>query len=89
MTYFCLSLSILKNEYVKIKMKIRRLTKKKQKKNHNFLFHFFFLFSFPNREPSKIFYSLEVLCSNTARTASGGKWILLHNDWEQIISDLL
>ena len=32
MTYFCLSLSILKNEYVKIKMKIWRLTKKKKKK---------------------------------------------------------
>ena len=53
-----------------------------------FLFPFLF-FIFSNREPGKSFHSLKVLCSNTARMASGRKWMLLDNDWEQRGSGLL
>ena len=79
--YFSLSLSV--------EIKIRRSTRKT---NDNFLFPFFlfiYFFIFSNREPDKSFYPFEVLCSNTARMASGGQWILLDNDWEQRSSGLL
>ena len=85
MIYLYFSPSLWKNEHSKISSELK--VSARHEKQTIIFFSFFFIFS--NREPSKSFFSVEVLCSNTARMASGGQWILLDNDWEQRSSGLL
>ena len=86
MIYLYFYPSLWKNEHSKISSELK-ISARHEKQTMNFFFLFFFIFL--NREPSKSFFSVEVLCSNTARMASGGQWILLDNDWEQRSSGLL
>ena len=85
MIYLYFSTSLWKNEHSKISSELKIARHEKQ----TIIFFFPFFLIFLNREPSKSFFSVEVLCSNTARMASGGQWILLDNDWEQRSSGLL
>ena len=55
---------------------------------------YFFLFFFRIENLAKVFISFQSCAAiqqewNTARMVSGGKWILLNNDWEQRSSGLL